>query len=84
MLKDFVAQITSWGDDTLSIKRTLLRKNTPGNKAIRVHYDQIFLRHGEDTAVTAWIPMGDVSLTGGGLIYLENGELIIRTEEISC
>jgi phytanoyl-CoA hydroxylase len=75
MLKDFIARMTGWGDDTLGLRRSLLRNNTPGNKAIGVHYDQIFLRHGEPTSVTAWIPIGDVSLTGGGLMYLEKGEL---------
>lgn len=67
--------MTGWGDNIISVRRSLLRNNTPGNKAIGVHYDQIFLRHGEDTSVTAWVPMGDISLTGGGLIYLENGPL---------
>jgi phytanoyl-CoA hydroxylase len=74
VLKDFIARMTGWGEDTLGIRRSLLRNNTPGNKAIGVHYDQIFLRHGEPTSVTAWIPMGDISLTGGGLIYLEQGQ----------
>jgi phytanoyl-CoA hydroxylase len=73
-LLDFVGRFSGWGDRTLSVKRTLLRNNTPGNKAIGVHYDQIFMRHGEPTAVTAWVPMGDVSINGGGLIYLENGK----------
>lgn len=74
VLKDFVARITGWGDEnTLAVRRSLLRNNTPGNKAIGVHYDQIFLRYGDPTSVTAWVPIGDVSLTGGGLIYLENG-----------
>ncbi|KAK7513238.1 uncharacterized protein IWZ02DRAFT_493559 [Phyllosticta citriasiana] len=41
--------------------------------AIGVHYDQIFLRYSEPTSVTAWVPMGDVSLQGGGLIYMEDG-----------
>ncbi|KAF2826273.1 hypothetical protein CC86DRAFT_455823 [Ophiobolus disseminans] len=81
MLKDFVARFTGWGGDTLPVRRSLLRNNTPGNKAIGVHYDQIFLRHGEDTAVTAWIPMGDIGLTGGGLIYLENGHTLGRQVE---
>lgn len=76
-LKDFIARMTGWGDNTLGVRRSLLRNNTPGNKAIGVHYDQIFLRHGEPTSVTAWVPMGDISLTGGGLIYLENGEFSI-------
>lgn len=74
-LLDFVAKMTGWGDNTKSIRRTLLRNNTPGNKAIGVHYDQIFLRHGEDTFVTAWVPIGDIKVDGGGLIYLENGSL---------
>jgi hypothetical protein len=75
VLKGFIARMTGWGDEnTLGIKRSLLRNNTPGNKAIGVHYDQIFLRYGEPTSVTAWVPMGDIRLTGGGLIYLENGK----------
>jgi phytanoyl-CoA hydroxylase len=75
VLRDMIARISGWGDNTLAIRRSLLRNNTPGNKAIGVHYDQIFLRHGEPTSFTAWVPMGDIGLTGGGLIYLENGEL---------
>lgn len=73
-LLEYIADMTGWGSHTLGIRRTLLRNNTPGNKAIGVHYDQIFLRHGEDTSVTAWVPMGDIKIDGGGLIYLENGE----------
>lgn len=69
----YISRLTGWGHDTIAIRRTLLRNNTPGNKAIGVHYDQIFLRHGEDTSVTAWVPMGDISRQGGGLIYLEKG-----------
>ncbi|KIX03554.1 uncharacterized protein Z518_07107 [Rhinocladiella mackenziei CBS 650.93] len=75
-LRNYISQLTGWGDDTLAIRRTLLRNNTPGNKAIGVHYDQIFLRCGEDTAVTAWVPMGDISRQGGGLIYLERGHTL--------
>lgn len=75
-LRHYVSRLTGWGDDTRAIRRTLLRNNTPGNKAIGVHYDQIFLRHGEDTSVTAWVPMGDISRQGGGLIYLEKGHLL--------
>jgi phytanoyl-CoA hydroxylase len=75
-LLSFISEFTGWGEDTLSLRRTLLRNNTPGNKAIGVHYDQIFLRHGEDTSVTTWIPMGDISLDGGGLIYLEKGHIL--------
>ena len=72
-IHDFVANLTGWGQNTKNIRRTLLRNNTPGNKAIGVHYDHIFLRHGEDTFVTAWVPIGDIKINGGGLIYLEQG-----------
>ena len=73
VLLDFVARFTGWNENTLGLKRSLLRNNIPGTKPIGVHYDQIFLRYGEPTSVTAWIPIGDISLTGGGLIYLEDG-----------
>ncbi|CAH0053688.1 unnamed protein product [Clonostachys solani] len=73
-LTQFVSRFTQWGDDTLPVKRSLLRNNTPGNRAIGVHYDQTFMRYGEPTSVTAWVPIGDVKIDGGGLIYLEGGE----------
>lgn len=73
VLWDMIARISGWGENTLGVRRSLLRNNTPGNKAIGVHYDQIFLRHGEPTSFTAWVPMGDITRQGGGLIYLENG-----------
>jgi phytanoyl-CoA hydroxylase len=72
-LYDFIARFSDWGKDTLSLRRTLLRNNLPGSEPIGVHYDQIFLRYGDPTSITAWVPMGDIKLNGGGLIYLENG-----------
>lgn len=72
-LHDFVSRFSGWGEHTLQVKRSLLRNNTPGSKATGVHYDQSFMRHGEATAITAWVPMGHVRLDGGGLIYLEGG-----------
>ncbi|KAF2142692.1 uncharacterized protein K452DRAFT_270535 [Aplosporella prunicola CBS 121167] len=80
-LLDFVKELSSWGDNTLALRRTLLRNNTPGNQAIGVHYDQIFLRYGEPTAITAWVPIGDVDLEGGGLIYLEDGDKVGQSIE---
>ncbi|KAF2092712.1 hypothetical protein NA57DRAFT_69636 [Rhizodiscina lignyota] len=71
-LKEFVAELTGWKDNTFGLRRSLLRNNIPNTKAIGVHYDQIFLRYGEPTSLTAWVPIGDVSIKGGGLIYLEN------------
>ncbi|KAI4602814.1 hypothetical protein KJ359_008033 [Pestalotiopsis sp. 9143b] len=83
-LLGFVAGFTGWGADTLGIRRTLLRNNTPGNRAIGVHYDQIFLRHGEPSVLTAWVPVGDVALDGGGLIYLEGGDRLGQKLEAEC
>ena len=80
-LYDFVARFADWGKNTLNLKRTLLRNNIPGSKPIGVHYDQIFLRYGDPTSVTAWVPMGDVKINGGGLIYLEDGMWIICRDE---
>ncbi|KAL4766148.1 uncharacterized protein BDW70DRAFT_154843 [Aspergillus foveolatus] len=82
VLYDFVARLSGWGKNTLTFQRTLLRNNTPGTKPIGVHYDQIFLRHGEPTSMTAWVPIGDVKLNGGGLIYLEDGDPVgLKIEE---
>lgn len=74
VLLQFMAEFTGWGAKTRPLERTLLRNNIPNTKAIGVHYDQIFLRHGEPTSVTVWVPIGDVRINGGGLIYLEKGE----------
>lgn len=73
-LHDFVSRFTGWGENTFQLPRSLLRNNTPKNNAIGVHYDQIFLRDGEPTSVTAWVPLGDIGWQGGGLIYLEKGQ----------
>ncbi|KAL1874024.1 hypothetical protein VTK73DRAFT_578 [Phialemonium thermophilum] len=72
VLRDFVSRLTGWGDKTLMYRRSLLRNNIPGTHAIGVHYDQIFLRYGDLDSLTAWCPMGDISIEGGGLIYLED------------
>lgn len=71
---DFIKKFTGWGENTWPLERTLLRNNIPGNNAIGVHYDYIFLRHGGDSVLTAWVPIGDTDVTGGGLIYLEHGK----------
>ena len=81
VLKEFVSKLTGWGTKTTAFTRTLLRNNVPGNKAIGVHYDQIFLRYGEPTSVTAWVPIGDVKLNGGGLMYLEKGHTLGMEQE---
>ncbi|KAH8147212.1 uncharacterized protein LAJ45_08690 [Morchella importuna] len=80
-LREFVAGMSGWGEHTVVLRRTLLRNNIPGTTAIGVHYDQIFLRHGEPTAITAWVPIGDIRVKGGGLIYLEGSHELGRELE---
>ncbi|KAF4447163.1 phytanoyl-CoA hydroxylase [Fusarium austroafricanum] len=80
-LREFVSNLKGWGDKTKLLPRSLLRNNTPHNNAIGVHYDQSFLRYGEPTSVTAWVPIGDISLQGGGLIYLEGSETLGQSIE---
>lgn len=70
----FIAKLTGWEADTLGLQRTLLRINLLGNSAIGVHYNYVFLRHGEESVLTSWIPIGDINLEEGGLIYLEHLE----------
>lgn len=58
-------------------KRKLLRHtlpNAPGSTP--AHYDLIYLRGGTDRLVTAWIPVGDVPLEMGGLVYLEGSHRV--------
>ncbi|KAI9166365.1 hypothetical protein HJFPF1_02465 [Paramyrothecium foliicola] len=80
-LLEFVARFTGWGSNMLPLRRSLLRNNIPGTKPIGVHYDQIFLRHGEPTSLTAWVPMGDIKECGGGLIYLEQSDAVGKAVE---
>lgn len=73
VLLDFMERFTGWSKHTRPLERTLLRNNIPDTKAIGVHYDQIFLRYGEPTSITVWVPIGDIRINGGGLMYLESG-----------
>ncbi|SPJ84038.1 uncharacterized protein FTOL_10554 [Fusarium torulosum] len=34
------------------------------------------MRYGEPTAVTAWVPMGNIKIDGGGMIYFEGSEAL--------
>ncbi|HWA17526.1 MAG TPA: phytanoyl-CoA dioxygenase family protein [Devosia sp.] len=53
-------------------KRKLLRHTLPFVPGTTpAHYDLIYLRGGTDRLVTAWIPIGDVPVEMGGLVYLE-------------
>ncbi|KAK3621005.1 hypothetical protein LTR56_023048 [Elasticomyces elasticus] len=58
-----------WDKDVI-LKRALLRHNVPNGLSTSCHYDRIFLRAGGDP-LTAWVPIGDCTADGGGLMYLE-------------
>jgi phytanoyl-CoA hydroxylase len=71
VLKDFIKKFSGWNDTTM-LERSLFRPNIPGGDATPVHYDQSFLRAGPATALTAWVPLRDCAINGGGLLYLED------------
>lgn len=62
-LKAFIRYLTGWKDTTL-LRRSILRPNIPGGETTQVHYDQIFLRTGPPTSVTAWVPIWDCAANG--------------------
>ncbi|GFZ51558.1 hypothetical protein JCM24511_09325 [Saitozyma sp. JCM 24511] len=66
----------------ICLRRQIFRTNMPNAKsATGVHYDQLFLRHGPPTAITAWIPIGDCPPQGGGLMYLDDSLVLGRELE---
>ncbi|KAI4281042.1 MAG: hypothetical protein L6R38_003990 [Xanthoria sp. 2 TBL-2021] len=70
-LRAFIRQFTGWKQERI-VDRAMLRHNCPGSQSTGIHYDQYFLRDGDDEFLTAWVPIGDCAATGGGLMYLEN------------
>ena len=71
-LRQMVRDLTGWKEEVL-LKRGLVRHNAPGSKCPSgIHYDQLFLRAGDPTFVTGWVPIGDCAADGGGLMYLED------------
>ncbi len=63
-------------------KRKLIRFTYPGLAyCTGGHYDLIYLRAGADTFCTSWIPLGDVPVEMGGLIYLEHSDAVGRKLE---
>ncbi|KAF2484742.1 hypothetical protein BDY17DRAFT_134811 [Neohortaea acidophila] len=79
-LHSFVRRFMGWKNDVL-LTRTLLRHNVPNGFSTGIHYDKLFLRKGESEFLTAWVPIGDCTAEGGGLMYLENSQDIGRNVE---
>jgi ectoine hydroxylase-related dioxygenase (phytanoyl-CoA dioxygenase family) len=56
-------------------KRMLIRHTRPGDpNCTGAHYDLVYLRAGTDQLCTSWIPIGDIPVELGGLIYLEGSD----------
>ncbi|KAK5169901.1 uncharacterized protein LTR77_005879 [Saxophila tyrrhenica] len=70
-LRGMVRDIMGWKQEVM-LQRTLLRHSVPGGDSTGIHYDRLFLRGGEAYFLTAWVPIGDISSTGGGLYYLHD------------
>jgi phytanoyl-CoA hydroxylase len=80
-LRAFVRKFEGWDNITM-LQRTLLRAFVPDSELTPVHVDQMYLRAGPPTSLTAWVPIGDISLEGGGLMYLERStDIGQKTEE---
>jgi hypothetical protein len=48
-------------------------------RSSRAHTDFDYMREGDDSVITMWIPVGDCPLESGGLVYLERSHTL--TEE---
>ncbi|KAJ6447022.1 phytanoyl-CoA dioxygenase [Purpureocillium lavendulum] len=79
-LRGFVRDVMGWDSEVL-LRRTMLRHNVPGGLSTAVHYDKLFLRGGDAYFLTAWVPIGDISQTGGGLMYLSDSTPLGRSIE---
>lgn len=63
-------------------KRKILRYTRPRDpSATGAHYDLVYLRGGTERLLTAWIPVGDVPVAMGGLVYLEGSHAIGKRME---
>jgi ectoine hydroxylase-related dioxygenase (phytanoyl-CoA dioxygenase family) len=63
-------------------KRKLIRFNLPGEShCTGGHYDLIYLRAGTEKLYTSWIPLGDIPVEMGGVIYLEHSDALGRQME---
>ena len=63
-------------------KRKIIRYTKPGDPlATAAHYDLVYLRGGTDRVCSSWLPLGDIPVEMGGLLYLENSDATGRRLE---
>jgi ectoine hydroxylase-related dioxygenase (phytanoyl-CoA dioxygenase family) len=71
-----------FGNPVYLHKRKLIRSTRPFEEnCTGAHYDLTYLRGGTDTVCTSWIPIGDIPVQMGGLIYLEGADAAGRRLE---
>ncbi|HVU14214.1 MAG TPA: phytanoyl-CoA dioxygenase family protein [Phototrophicaceae bacterium] len=71
-----------WGEPVYLHKRKIIRYTTNAQKdSTGAHYDLTYLRAGTDRLATSWIPIGDIPVEMGGLIYLEGSDRWGRAQE---
>lgn len=64
-----------FGEPVYLHKRMLIRHTRPSDpNCTGAHYDLVYLRAGTDKLCTSWIPIGDIPVEMGGLIYLEGSD----------
>jgi len=65
------------GGPVRNFNYTWLRANLAGKKnATSPHCDIVFMGRGTKKLYTSWTPLGDVPMTSGGLMILENSHLL--------
>ncbi|MFI1092695.1 phytanoyl-CoA dioxygenase family protein [Streptomyces sp. NPDC020917] len=66
-------------------RRKIIRHIGPGETGIgtatQAHYDLVYLREGTDRVISSWIPLGDIPIARGPLIYLERSHHHVLREE---
>jgi len=64
-----------FGGEPYLHKRKLVRYVKPHDaNSTGAHYDLTYLRAGTDKVATSWIPIGDIPVKMGGLVYLEGSD----------
>lgn len=63
-------------------RRKIVRHTTSNDvHSTGAHYDLTYLRGGTDRVLTSWIPIGDIPVEMGGLVYLEGSHTYGRKTE---
>lgn len=66
------------------LHRRKIVRHTDGNCKMLTgaHYDLVYINQGTKAVYTSWIPLGDLPLGTGGLIYLEKSHLLPDLTEL--